>query len=267
MCKINPTFSLYVGVVSHGHSSVIEQLNTMPQLALLPNVRIVVLDNCGEESLCRLVNGVADYLQNSHPLGFGANNNKIFAHIQSLPGYNPEKDWFIVLNPDVAITPEMFNSLVDSLDELYPICAIDLYKDEMGEVSDESIRRFPRFIDFVSSLLLGVNRTKLDKSTITKPCDVDWAAGSFLAIKCSLYTQLRGFDEAYFMYCEDIDICFRSATQFGRRVRYLPHIKARHLAQHGNRKIFSKHFYWHVTSTLRFLWRKFKVQRLGLEVR
>lgn len=258
MCKISPTFSLYVGVVSHGHSSVIGYLNILPQLALLPNVRVLVLDNCSEERLKQLANGVADYIQNPQPLGFGANNNKIFSHIQSLPGYDSDKDWFVVLNPDVAITPEMVTRLIDSLDDRYPICAIDLYKDEAGEVSDDSIRRYPSFIDFVSSLLFGVNRTKLDKTTIAEPCDVDWAAGSFLAIKCSHYEQLGGFDEAYFMYCEDIDICFRSATQFGRRVRYLPHIKARHLAQHGNRKIFSKHFYWHVSSTLRFLWRKSK---------
>lgn len=257
---------IYISVVSHGHSSVIGHLNILSQLALLPNVRLVVLDNFGEDRLKQLANGAADYIKNESPLGFGANNNKIFAHIKSLPNYNADKDWFVVLNPDVAITPEMFNALVESLDERYPLCAIDLYKDEEGNVSDDSIRHFPTFKDFVTSLLFGVNNTKLDKTLINSPCDVDWAAGSFLAIQCKHYDRLGGFDEAYFMYCEDIDICFRSAMRFGHRVRYLSHIKARHLAQHGNRKIFSRHFYWHVSSTLRFLWRKFKVQHLGLDV-
>lgn len=256
---------IYIGVVSHRHFRIIEQLDMLPKLAMLPNVRVIILDNYGEECLQELADGLAVYLHNPQPLGFGANNNKIFSYIKSLPTYNPIEDWFVILNPDVSISTEMFSSLVAGLDERYPICAIDLYKDEAAQISDDSIRNFPSFRNFVSSLLFGVNNTKLDKASMTESCDVDWAAGSFLVIKCSHFEQLGGFDEAYFMYCEDIDICFRSAVKFGQRVRYLPHIKARHLAQHGNRKIWSKHFYWHVSSTIRFLWRKYRLQNSGLK--
>ena len=47
----------------------------------------------------------------------------------------------------------------------------------------------------------------------------------------SYYRQLNGFDERYFMYCEDIDICYRSCKIHGKRVMYFPNIKAVHLSK------------------------------------
>lgn len=254
---------IFIAIVSHFHAGVMRSLNCLPKLTKLSDVTVVVLDNVKEPSLegwCRSVG--AEYLCNEVPMGFGDNNNKIFQVIRENVGFDLEKDWFLVLNPDVYINVGMLENLRGNLDAKYPLCAVNLYRDDRGLVPDESIRRFPSIVDFVSSLLLGINRTKLDKRSIVEPCDVDWAAGSFLIFKASHYARLGGFDTSYFMYCEDIDICFRSAVEFGCRVRYLPHIKARHLAQHGNRRIFSRHFYWHITSSLRFLWRSRKSRKL-----
>lgn len=254
---------IFVAVVSHFHADILRSLSCLPELARLSDVSVVVLDNViepGLEEWCQNVG--AEYLCNEAPMGFGENNNKIFQIVRKDVRFNLEKDWFLVLNPDVYMEPDMLENLMRNLDDQYPICAVNLYKDRSGLVSDDSIRRFPSLVDFISSLLFGINRTKIDKGLITQPCEVDWAAGSFLVFKASHYARLGGFDASYFMYCEDIDICFRSAVEFGCRVRYLPHIKARHLAQHGNRKIFSKHFYWHITSSLRFLWRSRKARKL-----
>jgi GT2 family glycosyltransferase len=66
------------------------------------------------------------------------------------------------------------------------------------------------------------------------------------------YRALKGFDEGYFMYCEDIDICYR-AKQLATDILYFQDIKAVHLAQHSNRRVFSKHFFWHLKSIARFL--------------
>ncbi len=42
---------------------------------------------------------------------------------------------------------------------------------------------------------------------------MEWVAGSFIAFKSSSYRKVQGFDENYFMYCEDIDICYRAKSQ------------------------------------------------------
>ena len=55
---------------------------------------------------------------------------------------------------------------------------------------------------------------------------VDWAAGSFLLFKASLFRKLGGFDPGYFMYCEDIDICWRAQKLFNQQLLFNPNIKA-----------------------------------------
>ena len=55
------------------------------------------------------------------------------------------------------------------------------------------------------------------------------------------------------MYCEDIDICNRADIVYGEKLVYIPSVKAVHLARHKNKKILSKHFFWHLKSIVRYL--------------
>ena len=56
---------------------------------------------------------------------------------------------------------------------------------------------------------------------------VTWVAGSALLTKRSLFEQLRGFDERYFLYFEDIDYCLRAAKR-GAKVVYLDAFETLH---------------------------------------
>ncbi len=51
--------------------------------------------------------------------------------------------------------------------------------------------------------------------------EVDWVSGSAMLVRKSVYDQLGGFDEQFFMYCEDMDLCYR-AWQAGYKVVYYP---------------------------------------------
>jgi len=164
-----------------------------------------------------------------------------------------DNDYFVVLNPDVIITNQAIVDLVLQMTESNTaLGAINLFKDEKCKISDNSIRNFPTLVQFIASFLGYGNTSKIDKNAINKPTRVDWAAGSFLCFKAELYRKLDGFNEAYFMYCEDIDICYRT-YKLGFETIFFPNIKAIHLAEHANRKLFSKHLYWHVVSVIRFL--------------
>ncbi|MFS1953047.1 hypothetical protein [Vibrio breoganii] len=170
-------------------------------------------------------------------------------------------DLFIVMNPDVSITIEQFELLIDSMSkDSIEFATINLFKDKALSIYDPSIRNFPKLSTFIRSYLLNENPTIIDRSKIYKQTEVDWAAGSFLCFSAMHYEKLGGFDEKYFMYCEDIDICFRSKKSRVDLV-YLPNVKAQHLARHNNRKLISKHFYWHIKSVIRFLYsRNFSVK-------
>jgi N-acetylglucosaminyl-diphospho-decaprenol L-rhamnosyltransferase len=248
---------IYISVVSHGHFSVIEELDVLSGLNDDIQLSVVLIDNLGEDGLrewcCQ--RGIR-YQANSSKRGFGANNNTAFSLIER-ECWPSDTDYFLVLNPDVIITSEQVKEVVASMHEFdAKLSTCNLFKDLNRTKYDPAIRAYPRGSDFLKSFVLGFNPAIIDKCKIHSPSYVDWAAGSFLMFQVSLYRKLGGFDEDYFMYCEDIDICLRSHLIFGERVLYLPEIKVIHWAQHQNRAIFSKHFLWHLRSITTYLVRK-----------
>ncbi|EKO3496537.1 glycosyltransferase family 2 protein [Vibrio fluvialis] len=243
--------TVYISVVSHGHSDLINKIECLT--SLVKNFKVVVKSNKDGDDFVELIGRENFYwINNSYGLGFGENNNVIFDFCINELKMNDD-DYFVVLNPDVLISPVSLSHLLSQVQSLgVKIAAINLFKDCEYSIYDMSIRHFPSLLNFTKSFLGLGNNSIIDKSEIIKPTPVDWAAGSFLLFSASHYKELGGFDEKYFMYCEDIDICFRS-QKIGHNTIYFPNIKAIHLAKHANRKLFSKHFYWHVKSVIRFL--------------
>ncbi len=243
--------NIYISVVSHGHADLIKNLACLSSLC--SDFYVVVKSNLPNENFDHLI-GYENFhwINDQYRHGFGHNNNIVFNYCKSVLNMT-DNDFFIVLNPDVVIAKDELTKLVILMEQDKAfISAINLFKDEYYQVFDNSVRKFPSLSQFVRSFLFSKNSSVLDKNQIFNPCLVDWAAGSFLAFKSRYFSKLGGFDENYFMYCEDIDICYRS-FKLGNQVRFYPQIKALHLAKHENRKLFSKHFYWHFSSVIRFL--------------
>jgi N-acetylglucosaminyl-diphospho-decaprenol L-rhamnosyltransferase len=65
-----------------------------------------------------------------------------------------------------------------------------------------------------------------DRKSVEKKeaIDVDWMVGACLLMRTDLYRKLGGFDERFFLFFEDIDLC-RRVKEVGKRVVYLPGVK------------------------------------------
>lgn len=247
----------YISVISHGHAELIKEINALPYLA---KENIVVLkcnkpeDYPALSSYCEM-HGIY-LLAENYGMGFGENNNYVFNHCRQKLDLQDD-DYFIVMNPDVKIDEVDFKKLEKHLEQDNAnLAAINLFKDDEKTISDDSIRKFPNLIHFINSFVFKKNTTKYNKLTIKEPRCVDWAAGSFLVFKAKHYAALNGFDKRYFMYCEDIDICYRS-HKINSPVVYYPDVTAIHLAKHANRAIISKHFYWHLKSVITFMIKRY----------
>ena len=253
---------IFISVVSHGHENLIVDLNCLKALSQDNNFEIIIKNNIplDEDALKALSSKKNIHLlDESYGLGFGENNNYVFNWCCKNLDLQPT-DWFLVLNPDVLVDAASIVELVQKAQQSrIELATINLYKDNEYTVYDNCVRNFPTLVDFISSYVGLGNKTILDKKKILKEQNVDWAAGSFLLFRSSLYHDLAGFDPNYFMYCEDIDICWRAQQLEGKSLVFYPEIKAIHFAEHANRSLFSKHFIWHVKSMLRYLLITYKI--------
>ncbi|MDX7676377.1 glycosyltransferase family 2 protein [Aeromonas caviae] len=247
---------IYISIVSHGHADMIQQLNCASVLAQNAHFKVILKDNKGEaklETFCKKNN--IYYYAEPLGLGFGANNNYVFSKISN---EITDDDYFIVLNPDVLVSCSEIISAIDEMKLKHTkVGTINLFRDDYYSVYDCSVRNFPSLKDFIGSYIGLENKTIIDKSAIKSSIFVDWAAGSFIIFNASLYKKLKGFNEKYFMYCEDIDICWRAYKIAGEKVYFMPAYKAVHFAQFNNRQFFSKHFFWHVMSAIRFVFYRY----------
>jgi GT2 family glycosyltransferase len=98
-----------------------------------------------------------------------------------------------------------------------------------------SCRRFPSFINAAFyTILAGIKpdnrfsrRYKLADADRSRPFEVDWVSGSAMMISGEAIKQTGMFDENYFMYVEDVDLCYRMRqSQF--KVYYYPLVKILH---------------------------------------
>lgn len=246
--------ALFISVVNHHHDDIICNTDTLKKLACVHNV--IIKSNTSPSSKLKEYCNVGGIHLLTSPMakGFGANNNEVFDFATSELKMKSD-DYFLVLNPDVIIEATDVNRLLQlAHDYNADISAINLYRNKEKTEYDNSIRHYHSLLNPLKSLI-GLPRFDIyDKSLIKHPIKIDWAAGSFLLFKTQCYQALKGFDEEYFMYFEDVDICTR-ANKNGNTVMYFPHIEAIHLAALNNRKLLSRHFLWYLKSYFSFHFR------------
>jgi GT2 family glycosyltransferase len=71
------------------------------------------------------------------------------------------------------------------------------------------------------------------------PIEIDWCHGAYLLGRRADLTALGGFDEAYFLYAEDMDLCFRMHGS-GRSVVYLPQVSIVHEGNRAGEEMFAE---------------------------
>jgi len=98
-----------------------------------------------------------------------------------------------------------------------------------GGLRDDTGRAEPGWARFgpVAHPLLDTTPGRALRRRTQAPQVVDWVYGTFMAVKRPVFDALGGFDPAYFMYGEDMDLCHR-ARAAGRRVLYVPAARAVH---------------------------------------
>lgn len=172
--------------------------------------------------------------------GFGANHNAAFRLCRGRT--------FCVLNPDIRLAADPFPSLLDELQHGSTGVVAPRIVDPAGRTED-SARRFPTLSSLAAKALGRTER--LDYELGSAPISPDWIAGMFMLFNADAFRNVGGFDERYFLYYEDVDICARLRTA-GYDVRLVPEVCATHDARRASRSDW-RHRAWHAQSVVRYL--------------
>jgi GT2 family glycosyltransferase len=97
------------------------------------------------------------------------------------------------------------------------------------------------------ALGLGDGRINLKNLEVR---EIDWVAGMFLFFPQAIFREIRGFDEHFFLYYEDVDICARIWLS-GRRVMLHPGVSVIHDPRRTSRRNL-RYMRWHLSSMLRY---------------
>jgi N-acetylglucosaminyl-diphospho-decaprenol L-rhamnosyltransferase len=160
---------------------------------------------------------------------------------------------FALLNPDVRAT---------SADD-FPRLEEQLAEDGVGAVApalvlpdgtlQDSARWVPTPLDLV---VRRISRNDRGAVRVTnRPVDVEWATAACLVVRRSAFDSIGGFDEGYFLYFEDVDLCVRLRAA-GFRVRYDPTVRLHHDYRAASRSsVRTPETRHHIRSALRFFQR------------
>ncbi len=238
---------VYIAIVSHNHQElIIDSFNQFPKEIGAYNIHISIIDNANSKKLEEFSrSNNYFYYADEQTRGYGANLNKLY-NMLSLK----DEDIFIVCNPDMILDPIQIEKILDrSIKERADIYGVKIYtRRDFSKVSSSN-RSFPCLLDFFASMILKKRLYMHDPEVYSNP---DWISGAFMVIRSDSYRKLEGFDERYFLYCEDIDICYR-AKKSGMKIVYNPEFYVVHESQLASRELFSKTFLIHLKSIFRYL--------------
>lgn len=227
---------LVVSIVSHGHGNRVHALlEKMSRLSFGSVSRVVVTLNVPEPEPETPIGGwpfALKVIRNAVPLGFGMNHNRALS--------GASEAYVCVLNPDIGLIGEdPFAALIRHAAQPGVGCVYPQQVDERG-VGQDSGRELPTPLALWRRRMLGRREMR-----------VDWVNAAFLVLPQPVWCSLGGFDESYFMYCEDVDLCLR-LRKAGWTLASVP-VQVVHVGQRASHRHWN-HFLWHVTSLLR-LWR------------
>ena len=166
---------------------------------------IIVVDNNSPDDSCEMVENLfskVKLVRNKENLGFSKGNNV---------GVSQAKGEYIcILNPDTVVVEDIFETLLTfaDLQENLGIIGCRLI-DGSGRFLPESKRNIPKPMVSVKKILGNSSVYYASHLNQQDTGKVEILVGAFMLMKRELYNELKGFDEDYFMYGEDVDLSYR----------------------------------------------------------
>lgn len=203
-------------------------------LCAIPGVNVIVIDNVSSDGSLESVADLAlDGSSSGRNGGFGFGCN-----LGATRGSAP---YLLFINPDATITADALTTLLQALQDDPRVGAVGPRILDHDGGLQLTQRRYPRlrstwsqalFLHRVAPKASWADEVIWDRAAYEVPGSPQWLSGACLLVRREAFEQIGGFDERYFLYCEDIDLC-RSLRGAGHDLRYEPAATVRHIGGHS----------------------------------
>lgn len=197
------------------------------------NKEVIVVDNCSRnreavKDLCRSYHCRLVLLKKNR--GYGAGANRGF--------YYSGGDFVAVVNPDIEFTPQSLSTLISFMKDNPRVGVVApqlLYPDKTPQPSSRRLPKLRYIFAGRRSPLLRIfpqyaparEFLYTDVFHQGQPVEVEAVIGTVMLFRRTAFNSVGGFDEGYFMFAEDLDICQRLREK-GWHVYLTPGVKITH---------------------------------------
>lgn len=225
---------LYISIVSHNNKD--ELFRLLKQFSEFQFdrkiVKFIVTSNTREKlDFKNFFDFEITYIKNTTKKGFAENHNQAF-QICCEKGAT----YFLVLNPDVEIIEFDVKNIIRFIQDIgikgifYP-----------RNVSVEQLRK---------QLNTRLPGPRIVAHYLGKFQKIEWISGEAMLFDVEWYRELRGFDQSYFLYVEDVDICNRN-LRAGGVLQFVPQFTIKHRGARKSKRNVN-HLFMHLSSLVRF---------------
>jgi GT2 family glycosyltransferase len=230
-----------IGIVSWNTRVLLDDcLRALPAATDGLDVDVVVVDNDssdGSSDVAEAHPGVM-VIRNASNVGYARAMNQALA----APG-SAAPEVLVALNPDTVPPPRSLTALAQTLEASSDLGLVVPQLMNPDGTVQHSVYRFPtlRLAAVVGLTPIRLQRGRLARrwwleglSDHGDPCDIDWAIGAVHAIKAAALGGRSPYSERWFMYVEDLDLCWQLA-QSGWRRRLEPSVAVMHVGNASGR--------------------------------
>ncbi len=220
------------------------------------HVKLYVIDNSPVEKNRSLIEGIGEnivYIFNNNNIGFGAAHNIAISNSSGMSNY------YVVLNPDIRFNKDVLLNLSEYMDKNTGV-ALSMPKIlyQNGDIQylckhDPTpfillVRRFfPSFLKYFFKNKL--THYEMRDCNYEQQFNPETISGCFMFFRSKILSKVGGFDERYFMYMEDVDLC-RKIREY-HIISYNPTCTVTHYYRKGSYKEY-KLLKYHIKSVFRY---------------
>jgi len=221
-------YAVSILVVAYNSAGLIAAcLDSIHEASTQHHYEILLVDN-GDGSTEELVKASYPEVQlipSKGNVGFAAGNNWLAEHARS--------DRFLLLNPDMELAPGSVDALLTGA-SAHPEAAAwgGVTVDKSGKPDSGNAIAMPSLTEFASA---AMGRSIVGNSRmlgIERDAEVDVLVGGFVMFDRAAWLEVGGFDERYFLYCEEVDLYHR-LCKLGYRFWRISGARGHHAIAHG----------------------------------